>query len=63
METRFDLELRDTEENHQKLRLLNKLEVAFDDEINGLPASYYDFVENVPMGSTIRVTLEVIESV
>lgn len=59
MRTEFTLYL--NPDQSDKLGLLNKLEVAFDDVRNELPESYFDLVQDVPFGSTIKITMEVIE--
>jgi len=51
----------DDEKNRKKLTCLNKLETLFDDERNILPEEYLYFSDDLPMGSKVRVTFEVIE--
>ena len=61
MKITFDMTLFDDEKNRKKLTCLNKLETLFDDERNILPEEYFYFSDGLPMGSTVRVTFEVIE--
>ena len=60
MKITFDMTLFDDEKNRKKLTSLNKLETLFDDERNILPEEYFYFSDDLPMGSTVRVTFEVI---
>lgn len=61
MKTSFDLTLFDDWETERKLEFLNKLETLFDHTKNTLPSEYYHFSDNLPIGSKVRVTFEVIE--
>lgn len=61
MKTTFDLTLFDDAETHKKLTLLSRLEAMFDDERNVLPPEYFYFSDELPMGSRVRITFEVIE--
>ena len=61
MKITFDMTLFDDEKNRKKLTSLNKLETLFDDERNILPEEYFYFSDDLPMGSTVRITFEVIE--
>jgi hypothetical protein len=61
MKTTFDLTLFDDEDTRKKGRLLNRLELMFDDVRNPLPDEYYKFVTEIPFGSKVRVTFEVVE--
>jgi len=61
MKTTFDLTLFDDEATRKKGRLLNRLELMFDDVRNPLPDEYYVLTSEIPFGSKIRVTFEVIE--
>lgn len=60
MKTQFDLTLFDNEKNRRKSTCMCPLEIMFDDEDNKLPDDYYWFAEEIPLGTKIRVTLEVI---
>ena len=62
MKITFDMTLFDDEKNRKKLTILNKLETMFDDERNILPPEYLYFSDDLPMGSKVRITFEVIES-
>ena len=61
MKTTFDLTLFDDEKTRKKGRLLNRLDLMFDDVRNPLPDEYYKFATEIPFGSKVRVTFEVIE--
>lgn len=61
MKITFDMILFDDEKNRKKLTCLNKLETLFDDERNILPEEYLYFSDDLPMGSKVRITFEVIE--
>jgi hypothetical protein len=61
MKTTFDLTLFDDEDTRKKGRLLNRVELMFDDVRNPLPDEYYKFVTEIPFGSKVRVTFEVVE--
>lgn len=61
MKTTFDMTLFDDEKTRKQLTILNCLETMFDDERNILPEEYLYFSDDLPMGSTVRVTFEVIE--
>jgi hypothetical protein len=61
MKTTFELTLFDDEDTRKKGRLLNRLELMFDDVRNPLPDEYYKLVTEIPFGSKVRVTFEVIE--
>jgi hypothetical protein len=61
MKTTFDMTLFDDEKNRKKLTMLNTLETMFDDERNILPSEYFYFSDNLPLGTKVRITFEVIE--
>jgi hypothetical protein len=61
MKTTFDLTLFDDEKTRKKGRLLNRLDLMFDDVRNPLPEEYYKIATEIPFGSKVRVTFEVIE--
>ena len=61
MKTTFDMTLFDDERTRMKLTVLNKLETLFDDERNILPPEYFYFSDDLPLGSRVRITFEVIE--
>lgn len=62
MKTEFILTLFDDAVTRHKLEAMSKLEVMLDDNRNVLPPAYYRFTDEVPMGSTIKVTLELVSS-
>jgi hypothetical protein len=62
MKATFDLTLFDDEKTRKKLTVLNTLETMFDDERNILPPEYFYFSDDLPVGSRVRITFEVIES-
>jgi len=43
------------------LTILNTLETMFDDERNILPPEYFYFSDELPLGSKVRITFEVVE--
>lgn len=61
MKTEFEMMLFDDEETVRKLPMLNRLEVLFDHSKNILPEDYFWFSDNLPLGSRVKVTFEVIE--
>ena len=60
MKSEFLLTLFDDEWVRHKAKALNCLELMFDDHRNQLPDSYYYFSDEIPLGTTIRVTMEVV---
>lgn len=60
MKTEFVLTLFDDSITRRKLEALSKLEAMFDDGRNRLPPEYYFFSDEIPMGSKVKVTLELI---
>jgi hypothetical protein len=56
----FELTLFDDEKTRKKLTLLNTLETMFDDERNILPPEYFYFSNELPLGTKVRVTFEVL---
>lgn len=61
MKTEFEMTLWDDEETAKKLPMLNRLETLFDHSKNALPEDYYWFSDNLPVGSRVKITFEVIE--
>lgn len=61
MKTTFQLTLHDDEVTRGRLLFLNRLEAAFDDPRNPLPPSYFWFTEELPLGASIQVTLELVQ--
>lgn len=61
MKATFDMTLFDDEKTRKKLTVLNTLETMFDDERNILPPEYLYFSDELPPGTKVRVTFEVIE--
>lgn len=61
MKTEFEMTLFDDEETVRKLPMLSRLEVLFDHSKNILPEDYFWFSDNLPLGSRVKVTFEVIE--
>lgn len=62
MKAEFVLTLFDDEETLKKMETLSRLETMFDDGRNRLPPEYYWFADEVPLGSRVKVTLEVLSS-
>lgn len=61
MKTEFILTYFDDESFSSKLDLLSKIEAAFDDSRNELPDSYYYFSDDIPLGTRVKVTMEVVQ--
>jgi hypothetical protein len=51
----------DDAETHKKLALLSPLETMFDHSKNPLTLDYYWFSDHLPVGSKVRITMEVVE--
>lgn len=60
MKAIVDMTLFDDEKTRQKLTVLNRLETMFDDERNVLPPEYFYFSDELPVGSKVRITFEVL---
>ncbi len=58
LKTTFELTLFDDDRVKAKLKVMSPLEAMFDDERNILPVEYDYFTDDIPLGSTIRITLE-----
>ena len=61
MKTEFEMTLFDDEETAKNLTILNRLEALFDHSKNTLPEDYFWFSDNLPVGSRVKITFEVIE--
>ena len=61
MKAEFQMTLFDDEQTRKKLTILNTLETMFDDERNILPSEYFYFSDELPLGSRVRITFEVVE--
>jgi hypothetical protein len=61
MKAIVDMTLFDDEVTRKKLTILNTLETMFDDERNVLPPEYFYFSDELPLGSKVRITFEVVE--
>jgi hypothetical protein len=61
MKTEFEMTLWDDEETEKNLTILNRLEALFDHSKNTLPKDYFWFSDNLPVGSRVKITFEVIE--
>ena len=61
MKAEFEITLFNDEETRKKLNILNRLETMFDDERNTLPPEYFYFSDELPLGSKVRITFEVIK--
>ena len=57
----FEMTLFDDESVRKKLEVMTKMEVMFDDERNSEPDEYYELITGIPLGSKLRITLEVVE--
>jgi hypothetical protein len=56
----FELTFFDDVHFKRKLGALSKIEAAFDDNRNKLPPEYYWFSDEVPLGSKVNITFELI---
>jgi hypothetical protein len=61
MKTEFEMTLWEDAETAKNLTILNRLEALFDHSKNTLPKDYYWFSDNLPVGSRVKITFEVIE--
>jgi hypothetical protein len=61
MKTEFEMTLFDDAETSKNLTMLNRLEALFDHSKNSLPEEYFWFSDNLPVGSRVKITFEVIE--
>jgi len=61
MKTEFEMTLWDDAVTAKNLTILNRLEALFDHSKNVLPDEYYWFSDNLPVGSRVKITFEVIE--
>jgi hypothetical protein len=58
----FNLTHWDDNQTEDRLPFLSKLETMFDHPRNMLPDDYYLLTENIPLGSTIKITIEFVNS-
>jgi hypothetical protein len=61
MKTQFVMTLFDDAETSGNLQMLNRLEALFDHSKNILPLDYWWFSDQLPVGSRVRITFEVVE--
>lgn len=61
MKTEFEMTLFNDEETAKNLTVLNRLEVLFNHSKNTPPKDYFWFSDNLPLGSRVKITFEVIE--
>ena len=59
MKSSFEMTLFDDEETAKKLTMLNRLEILFDHTKNNIPEDYFWFSDNLPVGSKVKITFEV----
>lgn len=62
MKTELTMKLFDDASVAAKLPFMGKLEVMSDDARNVIPDEYFEFIENIPLGSTVKITFEVLET-
>ena len=60
MKSTFDICLHDDDITAQNLLSMGTLEAAFDHPKNVLPEDYFFFADKIPVGATVRVTLELV---
>jgi hypothetical protein len=58
VKTEFTLKLYDDESTKKKLKTMNSLEVAFDDERNNVPDDYWKILEELKTGDSLRISIE-----
>lgn len=61
MKTEFTLKLFDDESVRKKCEILSRLEAMFDDSRNVQPPEWDYFVDELPFGTAVKVTFEVVE--
>lgn len=59
--TSFFMKLFDDESVREKLKFMNPGEVLFDDERNEESDTYYDIMDNMKPGQSVRITVELLE--
>ena len=57
----FKMTLFDDESVKKKLDFMDKMEAMFDDSRNEEPNEYYDMINNLPFGATIKITVEMMK--
>lgn len=57
----FQMTLFDDDAVREKLTVMSKMDVMFDDSRNNDPDEYYELINNLPLGSSIRITVEVVK--
>lgn len=62
MKTEFTLTLFDNDRVREKLKVMSPIEAMFDDADNKLPEEYYFFSDDFPIGRTMKVTFELVDS-
>lgn len=61
MKADFTVKLFDDESTYEKLAVMSPLEAMFDDERNKIPDTYYQLLDNIKTGQSLRITVEVEE--
>ena len=54
----FTLKLFEDESTKFKLGVMNNMECLFDDERNVVPDLYYEIVEGLQLGESLKITIE-----
>jgi hypothetical protein len=56
----FTLKLYDDESVRTKLRVMNNMEALFDDARNDVPDEYYDLIQGMKLGESLKLRIEII---
>lgn len=59
----FELTLHDDQETKEKMQFLSALETALDHSRNVVPEEFLSFSDTMPLGSKVRITLELVGGV
>ncbi len=55
--TTFTLKFINDESNREKLKVMDPLDVMFDDERNVIPEKYWEIVEGLKFGDSIEIAI------
>ena len=58
----FTLDLIDDDSVAEKLSCMDVMEVMFDDERNYVPDTYWDIVDNMLPGQSLRISIDLLDS-
>jgi hypothetical protein len=57
----LNLTLFDDESVRAKLKVMSRLEAAFDDARNTIPDEFLWFADELPFGATMKITIETVD--